>query len=756
MPDRPITGTVVAALLLTLGGGCFSPDAVGVDETGTETDATIGVTSAVATSSSSLPGGTLADESTTGLSAASTEGSSGDTEASEGTDSAETESAEETGEGSTTSTMDACAEEGPAADSACPEDAPYCFASACMACPGLPEDGCARIDPARPVCDVSSGACSECSAEDDGACRSSLGVCIDGECGACTEHEQCESGVCLLDEGTCLAAEVTLLGVAGRAESLEWRPQAGVTVSITNVPEGPAPSGPTESEGIFRFEGLAPGTLVDVELELPQTDPVFVPAALATRTSFMIPNAAEMHVRAEVVRYAWLGEVAYECGIFPSVEEAWGGGAINPYFIVRSTVVGRFVDDAGEGVPLISAGALQATLGEWVNFDDNLLDTDPQPTQVCFLDEDEETGRIVGTSRTTSGPSGRFVMFRVRNQGGDGRGPLTVRASGFDDVVVNLTSTGNIAHVVLERNDEPIVRDFAADVYPIFRSHGCEACHQEGGMAGGVVRNGYAAQFTSLLSPWDVWQNIVGPGLLCGELDEPVRVCVDDPTSSLLVTLPVRDTEVEDAHPVNIFTSVDDPSVQVILQWIEQGALPPTSLQFATDIYPLFTKHGCVGCHSNGGPPQAVREGVPADWAEDAYSVWSNLVSLGTTCAGLERAQRICVDQPEQSTLIQFPLSGSVGLAEAHPNKTFGALTDPDMQRMLQWIAQGALFEATCEHRECDVGEALSPGCSACVTAVCELDPFCCTTAWDAACVHTVDNAALSACASTCGEASVP
>jgi len=697
------------------------------------------------TSSATLPGGSTTGTSTSEV-GPETEGDDDDDEPRE----TETEPEPTSDTETPTDPSDGCEATDLTLDDACPSDAPYCLDGTCVACSALDDDACEGLVPARPVCDPGSGSCVACTPDDASACRSDLAVCIDFECGPCTEHEQCESGVCLLDRGECLLEEVSLHGVVARADSLEVTPQSGVTVRVTNVPNGPSPSGPTRSDGAFRFDGLAPGTLVDLELELPQTDPVFVPASLTTRASFMVPNAAEVHVQAEVVRYAWLAQVAYECGIFGSLEEAQGGNAINPYFIVRSTVVGRFVDEDGRGVPLISAGALQATLGDWVNFDDNLLDTDARPTQVCFLEEDEETGRIVGTSRTSSDESGRFVMFRVRNHDGDGRGPLTVRSPGFDDVVLNLRSTGNIAHVVLKRNDQPIVRDFAADVYPIFRTHGCESCHREGGLAGNVVRNGFPALFTSSLSPWDVWQNIVGPGLLCADLDEPVRVCVDDPERSLLVTLPVRDSDVQDPHPVDIFTSIDDPSLRVVLQWIEQGALPPASLQFATDIYPLFAKHGCVGCHSNGGPEAAVRDGVPADWSGDAYRVWTNLVSPGTICDGLDRPHRICIDQPERSALVQFPLSGAVGAAEAHPNKTFAALTDLDLQRILQWIAQGAQYEATCEHSECSPGGALTPGCSACVTAVCEQDPFCCTTAWDAACVSAANDPERTECASSC------
>lgn len=43
----------------------------------------------------------------------------------------------------------------------------------------------------------------------------------------------------------------------------------------------------------------------------------------------------------------------------------------------------------------------------------------------------------------------------------------------------------------------------------------------------------------------------------------------------------------------------------------------------------------------------------------------------------------------------------------------------------------------TCAHDECTSGGALTSGCSACVTAVCSHDTYCCTTKWDTTCIST-------------------
>ena len=51
-----------------------------------------------------------------------------------------------------------------------------------------------------------------------------------------------------------------------------------------------------------------------------------------------------------------------------------------------------------------------------------------------------------------------------------------------------------------------------------------------------------------------------------------------------------------------------------------------------------------------------------------------------------------------------------------------------------------------CEHPICATGVQLDGGCDPCATSVCSVDPYCCTTGWDATCVSEV----LSVCGQTC------
>jgi hypothetical protein len=66
----------------------------------------------------------------------------------------------------------------------------------------------------------------------------------------------------------------------------------------------------------------------------------------------------------------------------------------------------------------------------------------------------------------------------------------------------------------------------------------------------------------------------------------------------------------------------------------------------------------------------------------------------------------------------------------------------------------GALCEpqgsdhAECEHDPCLRGPPLDADCSACVTQICDIDPYCCTTAWDATCKNRVTSVCGEVCTS--------
>lgn len=51
-----------------------------------------------------------------------------------------------------------------------------------------------------------------------------------------------------------------------------------------------------------------------------------------------------------------------------------------------------------------------------------------------------------------------------------------------------------------------------------------------------------------------------------------------------------------------------------------------------------------------------------------------------------------------------------------------------------------------CAHDECAEGDALDPACSDCAKKVCDADPYCCSTAWDAQCIGQVEGACGESC----------
>ncbi len=684
--------------------GCFNPDPVSVDE-GTDTD---DPTTGVGTSAPT----TTDPTDNTGTTAPST-------------------STDPTIDPDTSGTNDECASNG-ALDDACPQDTPYCSSGTCVACDAIE---CADIDADTPACNGSTGLCVQCADDQLDACLGTQAACIDNECVPCTEDDQCPSAVCLSDVGECLLEEVTLTGVAYDFSLIEHTPVSDVTVRLTNVTDAPTAE-PTGADGVYSLAGLVPGTLLDLELGYEQDDPVFVPAVLSSRMSYQVPNDEPATLDVPLVTYNWMAKVAFECGLFATLEEAIGTVTVNPFFIQRSTLFGRLVDEEGNGIATVSKAAIHAQVGEWANFQDNLLDLNTSPTQLCFLEEDSESGTYVGSNDTVSNDTGRFVMFRLRNDEDLelGDGPLNVTASGFDDAYTTFASSGNIGVIDLVRNDEPIPRDFAIDVYPVFSTYGCIACHTGGGPAP-AVHDGFAADWS--LTPREVWQNMVGPGIDCSaDPADPHRVCIDDPPNSLFVTRPVSDLVDEvDVHPVDIFTSFDDPTLQVIMEWIEQGALPPAEIRFEEDIYPLFQKHACVACHTAGGPDGAQSMGFDADWSLSPFEVWENLTGPGIVCPDPDNPVRICTDDPLNSKFVTYPLTDDPDMPDSHPVNAFPTAEHPDMQLIIQWIAQGALFENTCEHPVCTTGVALIPGCSDCVAEVCAEDPFCCASSWDNACV---------------------
>jgi hypothetical protein len=58
----------------------------------------------------------------------------------------------------------------------------------------------------------------------------------------------------------------------------------------------------------------------------------------------------------------------------------------------------------------------------------------------------------------------------------------------------------------------------------------------------------------------------------------------------------------------------------------------------------------------------------------------------------------------------------------------------------------------TCDHDQCTVGGPLDPSCGMCVAAICQVDPFCCASAWDGICTSEVGSVCGLTCSGSCGD----
>jgi hypothetical protein len=123
----------------------------------------------------------------------------------------------------------------------------------------------------------------------------------------------------------------------------------------------------------------------------------------------------------------------------------------------------------------------------------------------------------------------------------------------------------------------------------------------------------------------------------------------------------------------------------------------PAVRSFSSDIYPLFRSRGCVGCHTPGGPGTVTgTAGVPLIFDAPARDAWSALVAGGSDCSdGL--ARRVCVDEPRYSLFARVPLQlpGQPPHTTATVFLAFESWDAPELQTMLEWIAQGATFDGT-------------------------------------------------------------
>ena len=111
----------------------------------------------------------------------------------------------------------------------------------------------------------------------------------------------------------------------------------------------------------------------------------------------------------------------------------------------------------------------------------------------------------------------------------------------------------------------PVDVDFDTQIYPLFQTVdqgglGCQGCHTDQGgaqPAGGLNLYGGAAAAFAGLDP----------------ANYPVRVNVQNPSMSLLLTKPLYEVDGNQNHPIFAFVSPQDPAYLLLYGWIQGGGL---------------------------------------------------------------------------------------------------------------------------------------------------------------------------------------
>lgn len=373
---------------------------------------------------------------------------------------------------------------------------------------------------------------------------------------------------------------VTVSGRAVPAESLTASQQAlaNVTVQLTSL--DPSPDMITKADGEYSFSGLEPDTPVAFKLSVPQMDPD-VRGLLDTRYVAGMTERKDVSIDLPVVRYRWLAKVAFQCGIFASLDKALfdpGTTNLNNYFLTRSTILGQVLEEGGSPAKLDRAD-IKVVIDDFVNQIPNPADTAPQPAILCFLEPDPSTGeyRGVNASQTTSG---RFVLFRARNELGTGTGMGEVQIPGFPPGALDVSS-GSIGFVYIRRGGggelPPRPLTFERDVYHFFKDKTCSAvCHRppEGiGYVMAPVREGpngvkYRADWSASVDT--VFDNLTKPFDTDCALggDTAARVCRAMPMASLLYRKPGGLD-----HHSGLDLGTKDEMIVAILQWIKDGLI---------------------------------------------------------------------------------------------------------------------------------------------------------------------------------------
>lgn len=108
----------------------------------------------------------------------------------------------------------------------------------------------------------------------------------------------------------------------------------------------------------------------------------------------------------------------------------------------------------------------------------------------------------------------------------------------------------------------------------------------------------------------------------------------------------------------------------------------PTDVSFANQVVPIFTKRGCIACHSGNS--------IGADLGDLALNGGDNKVhkELTEEVSPTYQTRRVDLEVPANSLVLKMPSAENP--PDAHPNVTFSSPQDPDYLLLLAWITEGA------------------------------------------------------------------
>jgi hypothetical protein len=106
-----------------------------------------------------------------------------------------------------------------------------------------------------------------------------------------------------------------------------------------------------------------------------------------------------------------------------------------------------------------------------------------------------------------------------------------------------------------------------------------------------------------------------------------------------------------------------------------------TLVSFTKDVIPIFTKRGCIACHSGDNP--GADEGNLA-FTGSPMRIYNELTQGLSPNLDITR---IDLKAPAKSLLLAMP---SPNPPISHPVVVFATTADPDYQTILKWIEQGA------------------------------------------------------------------